>query len=276
MIFPEIETRSVKIPEVFRYGILAVTIMLSSCGAEQAANSQQDAVGDIFRSQGIVATLVVMSGKGEVAHLYNAARSKERFSPASTFKIPSMLIALDNHVVDSKDALFRWDGSDKGMARWNMDQTLDSAFKVSCVWCYQEIAREVGAERYQNALSQLSYGNQSVGKQVDLFWLNGDLAISAVEQVEFLRKLQGYELPFQHEHVDLLKGIMLIEKNAEYSMYAKTGWAATAPPVAWFVGFVETDTDTWFFAMNMRVDSDEQAALRKELTIRSLRILEII
>ena len=62
---------------------------------------------------------------------------------------------------------------------------------------------------------------------VDLFWLNGDLPISADEQIRFLQKLYSYELPFRNEHVDVLKDIMLVEKNTEYSLYAKTGWAIT-------------------------------------------------
>ena len=47
---------------------------------------------------------------------------------------------------------------------------------------------------------------------------------------------------------------MLIEKNAEYSLYLKTGWATTTPQVAWYIGFIESGSQTWLFAMNMQVD----------------------
>ena len=102
-----------------------------------------------------------------------------------------------------------------------------------------------------------------------------DLA-RGINDNEFLSKVYHYEIPFRHEYVDILKDIMLTEQTAEYSIYAKTGWAGTTPQVAWYVGFVETGDKTWFFAMNMRVDRTEQAALREELTIRSLRALGII
>jgi len=69
---------------------------------------------------------------------------------------------------------------------------------------------------------------------------------------------------------------MLVEQTDSHSIYAKTGWAATTPPVAWYVGFVTKGDETWFFAMNMRVDRPEQAERRKELTMRSLQLLEII
>jgi beta-lactamase class D len=248
-----------------------------ACTFTASAGSQEaDSVANIFLSEGIVATLVVASLNGNTVHTYNHGRSLQRFSPASTFKIPNTLIALNAQLVTSKDSLFVWDGTDRGLERWNKDQTLESAFKVSCVWCYQKIARKVGADQYVEALAMLDYGNQSVGNEIDAFWLNGDLRISAIEQIEFLRKIYNYEVPFQREHVDLLKEIMLTEQTSSYAIYAKTGWAATTPQVGWYVGFVLKSDEAWLFAMNLQVDRREQVALRKELTIRSLRALRII
>jgi beta-lactamase class D len=91
-----------------------------------------------------------------------------------------------------------------------------------------------------------------------------------------LRRLYNYELPFRREDVDVLKDIMQVETNAEYSLYAKSGWATTTPPVGWYVGFVETSAGTWLFAMNMQVDNRAQVGLRKKLTIASLQALGII
>ena len=261
---------------ITRFSFLAIAITVSGSAIGQASGSQLEAVTELFLSRNIVATLVVASPNAEVAHVYNKSRSIERFSPASTCKIPNTLIALDTNVVESKETEFRWDGTDKGLPQWNSNQTLESALKVSCVWCYQEIARMVGSEKYESVLARIGYGNHSTGSQVDLFWLNGDLLRAASEQVDFLRRLYNYELPFRDEHVDELKDIMLVEKSARYSLYAKSGWATTTPQVGWYVGFVETDTQTWFFAMNMQVDTREQVGLRKELTLASLQALGII
>jgi beta-lactamase class D len=250
--------------------------LLTVNAGSQEADQEIDLVADIFLSEGIVATLVVASLDGNTVHTYNDGRSLQRFSPASTFKIPNTLIALNAQLVTSKNSQFVWDGTDRGLERWNKDQTLESAFKVSCVWCYQEIARKIGAEQYTEALAMLDYGNQSVGNEIDAFWLNGDLRISAIEQIEFLRRIYNYEVPFQREHVDLLKEIMLTEQSSSYAILAKTGWAATTPQVGWYVGFVLKSDEAWLFAMNLQVDRREQVALRKELTIRSLRALGII
>lgn len=61
------------------------------------------------------------------------------FSPASTFKIPNTLIALNEGVV-TKDSVIVWDKKIREYESWNKDQTLLTAFKSSCVWCYQEFA----------------------------------------------------------------------------------------------------------------------------------------
>jgi len=242
-----------------------------------AVNSQGiDAVADLFAAENIVGTLIVATADGTPVHVFNEGRSREQFSPASTFKIPNTLIALDAAVVTSKESPFTWDGNDKRRPAWNRNQTLESAFRVSCVWCYQEIAREVGSDRYATDLKSLKYGNQQIGDRVDMFWLNGDLQISASEQIKFLSAMVNYELPYKREHVDLLKSIMLVERTADYSVYAKAGWTGSELHTGWYVGYVEKGDDVWLFAMNMRMDRAEQSGLRKELTLKSLNALGVL
>lgn len=70
-------------------------------------------------------------------------------------------------------------------------------------------------------------------------WLNGDLQISAKEQIAFLRKLHDYSVPFRREHVDIVKKIMLDEQSADYIISAKIGWTGAKLQVGWYVGYVE-------------------------------------
>ena len=69
---------------------------------------------------------------------------------------------------------------------------------------------------------------------------------------------------------------MIAKRTESYTIFAKTGWAATDPQVAWYVGFVESGNETWLFAMNMLVENAAQASLREELTKRALKALKII
>ncbi|MDA0680732.1 MAG: class D beta-lactamase [Proteobacteria bacterium] len=256
-----------------KFVILWIGTMIASAAS---GDTIVDPVGDIFQSEGVTGTLVIASFDGEIRHVYNEERSTVRLSPASTFKIFNTLIALDSGIVSTKESLFKWDGTDRGIPAWNRDQTLQSAFRVSCVWCYQEVARRVEGRRYIAELESVGYGNQRVGDRVDQFWLNGDLQISAVEQVDFLRHLVDYSIPYRREHIDIVKEIMQDEESAEYTLHAKTGWAGAGLGVGWYVGYVQRNDQTWLFAMNMQMDRAEQAPLRKDLVIRSLRALGIL
>ena len=261
------------------YGIGSAAVPLDVIGETVAGHASPTAVGDlssVFEGRPFEATMIVESLDGDVRHVHNAARAGQRMSPASTFKVPNTLIALDTGVVTSKDSVFTWDGTDRGVEAWNRDQTLESALKVSCVWCYQQIAREVGAEHYRRVLAAIGYGNASTGATVDQFWLNGDLGISAEEQITFLRALLDGNLPFDAEHVEILEEIMLVEKTNGHSLHAKSGWTGAALAVGWYVGFVRTNDDTWLFAMNMRLEEAENASLRQELTREALEALEIL
>lgn len=235
-----------------------------------------DVVAEVFAAENIEGTFIVADATGKHLQVFNEERSQVQFSPASTFKIPNTLIALKAEVVTSKESPFTWDGAANGRDAWNKDHTLESAFRVSCVWCYQEIARDVGSDRYVVDLAGLDYGNQEIGDRVDMFWLNGDLTISAAEQIEFLSAMLNYDVPYTREHVDLVKEIMLIEKTADYALYAKAGWTGSGLHTGWYVGYVEKGDDVWLFAMNMEMDQAEQAGLRKELTVRSLEALGML
>ncbi|MFT6101070.1 MAG: beta-lactamase class D [Arenicella sp.] len=257
-----------------KYVIFIVLLGLSL----KAANGYDElaAVEKVFRSENIDATFVVVSADGELHKVFNQERSLIRFSPASTFKVLNTLIALKFELVGLDHSAFQWDGNQRGVSSWNKNHSLSSAFKVSCVWCYQKIAREVGVSRYAMELRAASYGNQAVHAPVDLFWLNGDLTISANEQIDFLKRLVNNTLPYRRSHLKTLKEIMLVEQTPNYSLYAKSGWTGAGLATGWYVGYIETSRDTFVFAMNMLMHDAEQAPLRKKLVIESLRALKLI
>src|SRR3954471_1342089 len=58
-----------------------------------------------------------------------------RTLPASTFKVPHALIALQTHVVTAASVI-KWDGSKRDFPRWDGDQTLESSLKRSVVWVF--------------------------------------------------------------------------------------------------------------------------------------------
>ena len=207
-----------------------------------------------FQRAGVGGTIVIVDQRaGKDAHLvYGAERARTRFIPASTFKIPHALFALDAGIVRDEFQVFRWDGTKRDIESWNRDQDLRSSMRNSTVWVYQQFARELGEERERAYLRKISYGNADPSGGVDQFWLSGNLRISAEEQAAFLQRLHRNSLPFRIEHQRLVKDVMIVEAGRTWILRAKTGWAARAKPqVGWWVGWVEQPDGPVFFAINI-------------------------
>ena len=257
--------------------MIKILIVISALLWSMPALAEDPALAELFSQQGVQGTIVMSSLNGGTTFIHNDLRAGQRFSPASTFKIPNTLIALEEKVLAGKDDIFKWDGQIHDVATWNHDQTLTSAFKVSCVWCFQELARRVGAEKYQQYLRDLNYGEWREPFVATTFWLDGSLQISALEQVNFLRRVYRRELPLSDPAYEPLKHIMLVEEGNTYTLWAKTGWAArVTPPVGWYVGYVETPTDVWVFATNIELRDEKDLERRQKLTRSALQVKGVI
>lgn len=241
------------------------------------ASAEDRSIADLFAKQGVNGTIVVSSLRGGEKFIHNDRRAAQQFSPASTFKILNTLISLEERVISGKGEVLRWDGQVHELPDWNRDQTLESAFKVSCVWCFQQMARKVGAEKYRDYLSKTAYGDLQEPFEVTTFWLDGALKVSALEQVTLLKKIYQRTLPFSESSYEGLRDVMLAENADTYVLRAKTGWAARmTPQVGWYVGYVEKSNDVWFFATNIEIRNQEDLPLRQKITREALQIKGII
>ncbi|HTP63762.1 MAG TPA: class D beta-lactamase [Geobacteraceae bacterium] len=230
----------------------------------------------LFSDKGISGTIVIADLNGSTRYVCNEPRANTPFVPASTFKILNTLIALDVGAVTEKDVL-KWDGRDCGVAACNRDQTLESAFRSSCVGFYQELARRIGTAGYFAYFNKVKFGTGSPTPELTTFWLEGDLKISAIEQIDFLKRIYREELPFRHASYETLKRIMAVERTPEYTLSAKTGWAQrVAPQIGWYVGYVESGDKVWFFAANMDITNPADARFREQVTMEALKTKGII
>lgn len=241
------------------------------------AVAEDDDLARLFAAPSLDGTMVIASVHGGQTWVHHAARAAQRFSPASSFKVFNTLIALEAKAVSSKDSVFRWDGTHYDFPDWNHDQTLETAFKVSCVWCYQAMARRVGAATYRQYLRRANYGVLPDAFDVSTFWLDGSLQVSAIEQVALLKQIYRRELPFSARTYEILKDLMLAEQTDAYRLYAKTGWAARmSPPIGWYIGAVETADEVWVFATNITLRSEAELPWRQKLTRAALQAKGII
>ena len=141
--------------------------------------------------------------------------------------------------------MFKWDGVERSFAGHNSDQNLRSAIRNSTVWVYQQFAEGIGAEKAKSYLKRIDYGNAAPSDDIRNYWLDGKLAISANEQIDFLQRLYLNEQPFAVEHQRLIKDLMIVEAERNWILRAKTGWEGS---FGWWVGWVEWPEGPVFFA----------------------------
>jgi beta-lactamase class D len=206
------------------------------------------------------------------------------YVPASTYKLPNTLIGLKSGVITGEQFALKWDGKPREREAWNRDHTLPTAMKESVVWFYQEVARRIGLERMRTEVEAFGYGNREIGKIVDRFWLDGPLAISPVQQVEFLRRLRAaswrkavpWALPVSQAHAALTEKIITRREKDGWIFRGKTGAMRreNAPErVNWLVGFVDGPSNTWIYATLITGPASRGEAMfeaREPVTLRML------
>jgi beta-lactamase class D len=227
--------------------------LFTSCSAVAADTVSRPDWERHFAAKGVRGTFVLHEPQRDRILVFNEARARQRFLPASTFKIPNALIGLEVGSIRDQHEVFEWDGKPKLRRVWERDHTLDTGMRESVVWMYQEIARRTGKARMKQWLARFEYGNQDIGGAIDNFWLQGGLRISAMEQVEFLRKLRENRLPVTQRSSRLVRNALVFERTPQYTIYAKTGTTGTVKePVAWWIGWIEREgRPTAYFAMNL-------------------------
>lgn len=228
--------------------------------------------GTIFSRCMAEGTIVIEDERAESrgTFVFNGERAAKRFSPASTFKIPHALFALDEGIVRDEFQVFPWDGIERSYEAWNQDQTLRSSMRHSVVWVYETFAEALGEEREREHLKEIHYGNADpTGDRP--FWVEGNLRISALEQIAFLRKLYRNQLPFDGNAQRLVKDVMINEAGRDWILRAKTGWSGT---IGWWVGWVERPIGAVFFALNMDTPNKAEDLPKREAIVRE--VLQLI
>jgi len=235
--------------------------------------ANDDDINALYLAEGVEGTLLIESLSGTVQYTNDSAKVAQAYIPASTFKIPNTLIALEEGVIGDQFEIIKWDGVERQYAPWNSDQTLATAFARSCVWCYQRFAKQIGDAHYQQYLDAFDYGNKKTGQDVETFWLDGELRVSPSDQTHFLRKVYMEQLPVKARNIKILKEIMLVEETPTYRLRAKTGWKGQN---GWYVGYIEAGDEVWFFAHHMMVTGQADLPLRRKLVIEALKLKGII
>jgi len=274
-------------------GYLLILWFMSACSSgpavkEKVENQKQpksitlESFQAILDSARVSGSILVYDPQEETYYSNDFARCRDGHLPASTFKIPNSIIALETGIVENDSTILPWDGKKRRLPAWEKDLVFRDAFHVSCVPCYQEIARKIGPDRMKDYLEKLDYGQMLVDSAtIDLFWLEGESRISQFQQVDFLCRFYQSKLPIKASTEAIMKRLMVIEKNNTYTLSGKTGWSIrNGNNNGWFVGCLEKGPKVYFIATNIdpktEFNMDLFTVIRKQISLEAFRALGIL
>ena len=119
---------------------------------------------------------------------------------------------------------------------------------------FQSIDSQLGFHSVKSFLQKIQYGNQQTGSDIDLYWTDLSLKISPIEQVNLLKKFHDNEFQFAPQNIDAVKNSILLSSGSKSSLYGKTGTGRIEGKDVngWFIGFLETADNVYYFATNIR------------------------
>ena len=207
-------------------------------------------------------------------------------APASTFKVPHALIALQTGVV-TPETVVTYDGTPRAFEAWKRDHTIVSAIPWSVYPFFQHTARLIGRERMIRSLRSLHYAADTFERELTTFWNDGDLVVTPLEQTAFLRRFADGALPIDARHVAVVKDAMRMPPGQIVSasgpapfaldwpagtiVRAKTGnTTVNGERVSWLIGLIDADGVTSVFAGRSRAAGELDRSAGSDVARRGL------
>jgi beta-lactamase class D len=240
----------------FHISYFLFLIFFSACSSNNVTTDES--LKKYFDQYHVTGTFGMFNNGQDQFNIYNLKRFTDSvYLPASTFKIVNSLIGLQTGVISNEKMIIPWDGVKRRNEAWNKDLSMEEAFKVSAVPYYQEVARRIGKDTMQHWLDTLGYaakyGRAVIHNNIDTFWLDNSIKITADEQLGLVKKLYFDQLPFQKRVQEIVKTVMKQEDNSNYTLSYKTGWGhrENGNSIGWVVGWIEENKHPYFFVLQI-------------------------
>ena len=200
-----------------------------------------------------------------------------RVAPDSTYKIYDALFGLEEGVITPEDSFIAWNGENYPFEAWNADQTLQSAMASSVNWYFQSVDEQLGTTSVYDYIKEIGYGNKNMSGDFSTYWMESSLKISPIEQVELLTQLQNNNFGFAPENINAVKDSICLSSSDAGTFYGKTGTGRVdgQDVNGWFIGYIETADNTYFFATNIGDDSNATGSNATEITMSILSDMNI-
>lgn len=218
-------------------------------------------------------SFVLYDMKANQYHIYNENQSKLRVSPDSTYKIYSALFGLESNAITSENSTMNWNGIHYPYKSWNRDQNLSTAMKNSVTWYFQDLDKRTRRDRLQAYLNQIGYGNRNLSEGITQYWIESSLKISPIEQVQLLKAFYTNQFGFKTKNIQTVKDAIKLEEKDGTLLSGKTGTGRVNNKNinGWFIGYVETKDNTYFFATNIQNEDNSNGSKAAQITLSILR-----
>ena len=226
---------------------------------------------------GYEGSFVLYNSRENTWSVYDPDNARKRISPNSTYKIYDALLGLESGVISPESSVISWNGEACPFEAWEGDQDLNSAIKNSVNWYFQSIDSQLGSDSIKSFLHTIQYGNQQTGSDMDLYWTDSSLKISPLEQVELLKKFNENEFHFSPDNISAVKKALQLSSSDAGNFFGKTGTGRidNRDVNGWFVGYVETSDNTYYFSVNIKADSNASGSAAAKIAMSVLSDLEI-
>ncbi|UOR10249.1 BlaR1 family beta-lactam sensor/signal transducer [Halobacillus amylolyticus] len=203
--------------------------------------------------------------------IYNKDKSTWRVSPNSTYKIYTALMGLELGVITSNYSTMKWNGTQYPYESWNTDQNLSTAMENSVTWYFKKLDQKIPRETVRAYLKQIGYGNRDLSGGED-YWLESSLKISPVEQVQLLSAFYTNQFEFEEKNIQTVKDSLLLEEYDGARLFGKTGTGNVNGKNinGWFIGYVEYENNTYFFATNIQNEDNSYGSKAAKITLSIL------
>ena len=218
-------------------------------------------------------SFVLYDQNADYWNIYNKDASSKRVSPDSTYKIYSALFGLESGSITPKDSTISWNQTEYPFASWNQDHNLNSAMSNSVNWYFQAVDQKTGLPALQNYIQEIAYGNQDLSGGISSYWMESSLKISPIEQVEQLSAMYRNDMQFKEENIAAVKNAFHISTSYGTTLYGKTGTGDIDGKNVngWFIGFLEKDGNTYFFATNIQGEDFANGSMASKITLEILK-----
>ena len=144
-------------------------------------------------------------------------------------------------------------------------------------WYFHAVDEQLGATSVYNYIQQIGYGNENMSGDFSTYWMESSLEISPVEQVELLTKLHNNSFRLSPENINAVKDSITLSSSDTGTFYGKTGTGRVngQDVNGWFIGYIETVDNTYFFATNIGADGDATGSNASEITMSILSDMNI-